>query len=87
MAKISINLVKGKIDTPADHEVILGIDLGTTNSLVAYIDECNRQPVCLAKNSKHTLIPSIIHFEENGNILVGDEAKAKIVEADRKSVV
>lgn len=86
MAKISINLVKGKIDTPADHEVILGIDLGTTNSLVAYIDDCNRQPVCLAKNGKHTLIPSIIHFEENGNILVGDEAKAKIVEAPERTV-
>ena len=86
MAKISINLVKGKIDTPADHEVILGIDLGTTNSLVAYIDDCNRQPVCLAKNRKHTLIPSIIHFEENGNILVGDEAKAKIVEAPERTV-
>ncbi|MFM2047565.1 MAG: Fe-S protein assembly chaperone HscA, partial [Bacteroidota bacterium] len=86
MAKFSINVAKGKIDTPADHEIILGIDLGTTNSLVAYIDDCNRQPVCLAKNGKHTLIPSIIHFEENGNILVGDEAKAKIVESPERTV-
>ena len=86
MAKISINVAKGKIDAPELHETIIGIDLGTTNSLVAYIDDCNQQPVCLAKNGKHTLIPSIIHFEENGNILVGDEAKAKIVEAPERTV-
>ncbi|MEY2830411.1 MAG: hypothetical protein RIQ33_2269 [Bacteroidota bacterium] len=134
MAKISINVTKGKIDTPADHEVILGIDLGTTNSLVAYIDDCNRQPVCLAKNGKHTLVPSVIHFlkdenlselpilsegedkgevnnkeftkilmsedthhgngnasvsvptNRNQNILVGDEAKAKIVESPERTV-
>jgi molecular chaperone HscA len=86
VAKISINVAKAKIDTPADHEVILGIDLGTTNSLVAYIDDCNRQPICLAKNGKHTLVPSVIHFEENGNILVGDEAKAKIVESPERTV-
>ncbi len=86
MAKISINVAKGKIDAPELHETIIGIDLGTTNSLVAYIDDCNQQPVCLAKNGKHTLIPSIIHFEENGNILVGDEAKAKIVESPERTV-
>ncbi len=86
MAKISINVAKGKIDAPELHETIIGIDLGTTNSLVAYIDECNHQPICLAKNGKHTLIPSIIHFEENGNILVGDEAKAKIVESPERTV-
>jgi len=41
MAKISINLQKGAIEKEKtkEGEVIVGIDLGTTNSLVAYIDE------------------------------------------------
>lgn len=43
MAKISINLKTGGVEH--ENEVIIGIDLGTTNSLVAYMKD--GQPVCV----------------------------------------
>ena len=86
MALFSINLKTGSLED--DKDVIVGIDLGTTNSLVAYIKD--GQPVCVADGKgKNTLVPSILHFntvdERNpdtigkGGILVGDAAKDKLV--------
>lgn len=75
MAKIGINLVKGKIESQADQEVIIGIDLGTTNSLVAYIDHCNNSPVCISNEGSKNLVPSVVHFGENGEIIIGEKAK------------
>jgi hypothetical protein len=75
MAKIGINLQKGKIDSQADHEVIIGIDLGTTNSLVAYIDHCSNAPICISNEGSKNLVPSVVHFGENGAIIIGDAAK------------
>ena len=82
MALISINLKTGSVDEEKD--IIIGIDLGTTNSLVAYMKD--GVPVCVSgENGKNTLVPSVLHFKaldvENteGPILVGDEAKAKLI--------
>ena len=76
MAIISINLKDGTIDQDAD--IIVGIDLGTTNSLVAYMKE--GRPVCVKdREGRHTLVPSVLHFAENGEILVGDKAKAQLL--------
>ena len=44
MAKVAINLSTGSIQ---QEEIIVGIDLGTTNSLVAYIHPENRQPLAI----------------------------------------
>jgi molecular chaperone HscA len=79
MAKIAINLTKGTLSKPADEEVIIGIDLGTTNSLVAYIDPCNKQPVCISTNGSNNLLPSIIYFNEQQEAIVGELAKQKMV--------
>jgi molecular chaperone HscA len=76
MALININLKSGSVETEKD--IIIGIDLGTTNSLVAYIRD--GQPVCVAdKNGKNTLVPSILHFDTEGGNLVGDGAKDKLI--------
>lgn len=76
MAIISINLKEGTIDQGSD--IIIGIDLGTTNSLVAYMKD--GQAVCVKdREGKHTLVPSVIHFAEDGSMLVGDAAKAKLL--------
>ncbi|MCE7923685.1 MAG: molecular chaperone DnaK [Haliscomenobacteraceae bacterium CHB4] len=76
MATISINLKDGALERP--QEVIVGIDLGTTNSLVAYMKD--GQPVCVkGKDGKSTLVPSIVHFAGNGEVIVGDAAKEKLV--------
>ncbi len=53
---------------------IVGIDLGTTNSLVAYMD--GRKPVVIAGRDGSKLVPSVLSFEEDG-VLIGDEAKLR----------
>ncbi|GAB4491524.1 MAG: Fe-S protein assembly chaperone HscA [Saprospiraceae bacterium] len=76
MAKFSINLKDGSLEQP--QEIIVGIDLGTTNSLVAYMKDGH--PVCVkGKDGKSTLVPSVVHFAENEQIIVGDAAKEKLV--------
>lgn len=76
MAKISINIKEGKIDKVSD--IIVGIDLGTTNSLVAYIKDGKAEAV-KGNEGKSTLVPSIVHFGEEGKIIVGEEAREKLV--------
>lgn len=72
MAKIAINIATGSLQ---QEEVIVGIDLGTTNSLVAIIHPESKTPVALKEHNSSALVPSIIHFDEYGNITVGEEAK------------
>jgi molecular chaperone HscA len=55
MAKFAIDLKSGDIKNEA--ELIVGIDLGTTNSLVAYIKNGQAEAV-KGKNGKSTLVPS-----------------------------
>jgi molecular chaperone HscA len=57
----------------------VGIDLGTTNSLVAIIHPDTKQPVALKEHNTSSLVPSVIHFDEAGNIIVGEEAKRKLI--------
>lgn len=83
MALISINLKTGSADKQAD--VIVGIDLGTTNSLVAYIK--NGVLVCVAgKDGKNTLVPSILHFDTEGSAIVGDAAKEKLISDSQNTI-
>ena len=76
MAKISIDLKQGKVATETD--VIIGIDLGTTNSLVAVIED--GKPVAVkGKDGKNALVPSIIHFATETDVSVGHDAKDKLI--------
>lgn len=76
MATFSINLKDGSI--VRDHDVIAGIDLGTTNSLVAYMK--NGQALCVrGADGKSALVPSVVHFAADGAIEVGDSAREKLV--------
>jgi molecular chaperone HscA len=72
MAKIAINIATGSLQQA---EMIVGIDLGTTNSLVAVIHPDNKEPVALKEHDSSSLVPSIVHFDDMGNIIVGEEAK------------
>ncbi len=76
MAKISINLKEGAIKK--DENIVVGIDLGTTNSLVAYVQE-DKALAVKGKDGKNTLVPSIIHFDKQ-DVIVGDKAKLMLVE-------
>ncbi len=72
MAKIGINIATGSLQ---QEEMIVGIDLGTTNSLVAIIHPETKQPVALKEHDSSSLVPSVIYFDEAGNITVGEAAK------------
>jgi len=76
MAKIGINIATGSLQ---QQEMIVGIDLGTTNSLVAIIHPESRKPVVLKEHDGNALVPSVIHFGEAGLVSVGDEAKKFLV--------
>ena len=54
---------------------VVGIDLGTTNSLAAKI--LDGKPVVLKDASGNGLVPSVISFHSDGSVLVGSEAKAR----------
>ncbi|MDP2174926.1 MAG: Fe-S protein assembly chaperone HscA [Bacteroidota bacterium] len=70
MAKIKINIKDGTIKKN-DH--VIGIDLGTTNSLVAMVNQTNQQPYCISYQQK-TFTPSVIHIGNEGNITIGEQA-------------
>ncbi|RYU84347.1 Fe-S protein assembly chaperone HscA [Hymenobacter persicinus] len=73
MAKVAINLSTGSIQ---QEEIIVGIDLGTTNSLVAYIHPEGRQPTAINDLGRGTIVPSVVHFPAGGvEPIVGTEAK------------
>lgn len=55
-----------------DEELIIGIDLGTTNSLVGVVD--SGFPIILADEQGNRLTPSVVAFPNNGEPLVGREA-------------
>jgi molecular chaperone HscA len=81
MAKIAINIATGSLQ---QEEIIVGIDLGTTNSLVAIIHPESKKPVAIKEHNSGlpdgqagSLVPSIIHF--GSNITVGDDAKQYLV--------
>lgn len=82
MAKVSINLTTGSIQ---QEEIIVGIDLGTTNSLVAFINP-EKNPQVINDTGKGVLVPSIIHFGEQGEITVGNEAKNFLI-SDPKNTI
>jgi len=76
MSIISINLKDGSVANQRD--IIVGIDLGTTNSLVAYI--ADGVPVCVRDaDGRNALVPSIVHFAEDASIVVGQAAKEKLL--------
>ncbi|MGB4775882.1 MAG: Fe-S protein assembly chaperone HscA [Daejeonella sp.] len=75
MAKVSINIATGSVQKD---ELIVGIDLGTTNSLVAFIKP-DGNPQVINDIGKGVLVPSIVHFGKEGTVLVGNEAKEYLI--------
>ena len=82
MAKIGINIATGSLQKD---DIIVGIDLGTTNSLVAIIHPETGKPIALKEHDSSSLVPSVIHFN-NGNITIGNEAK-QYLETDPSNTI
>ncbi|MCK6401883.1 MAG: Fe-S protein assembly chaperone HscA [Sphaerotilus natans subsp. sulfidivorans] len=64
----------GLAAAPHQHRLAVGIDLGTTNSLVATMR--SGMPVVLGDEDGRLLLPSVVHFAEDGGRRVGDAARA-----------
>src|SRR5689334_8585190 len=61
---------------------VVGIDLGTTNSLVAFMQ--GETPVVIPGEDGSNLVPSIVALDPNGQIVVGNPARKYLIEtADR----
>ncbi|HRH60040.1 MAG TPA: Fe-S protein assembly chaperone HscA, partial [Chitinophagaceae bacterium] len=65
-------------------EMIVGIDLGTTNSLVAIIHPETKQPLALREHNSSSLVPSVLHFGDD--VIVGDEAKKYLEEGPQRTI-
>ena len=65
---------------------IVGIDLGTTNSLVAYLDPRTGQPTCIPGPYDKTLCPSVVSRDPDGGIVVGEPARRRLLTQPERTI-
>lgn len=64
---------------------VVGIDLGTTNSLVAFVG--GNGPEVIRDESGNALVPSIVYYDhDEDRLLVGDEARDRLITEPRKAI-
>ena len=68
----------------ASGEKIIGIDLGTTNSVVAVMD--GNEPTVIPNAEGNRLTPSVVAFTDSGEVLVGEPARRQAVTNPTKTV-
>ncbi len=83
MSKIAINIATGTLQ---QEEIIVGIDLGTTNSLIAVMHPESKKPVVLKEYDASSLVPSVIFIDEHENFIVGEQAKAHLITAPERTI-
>ena len=69
----------GMSTAPHQERFAVGIDLGTTNSLAATVR--NGSPEVLVDENNQKLLPSVVHYQKDGGVVVGEEARLR-AEAD-----
>ncbi len=89
MAKYSIDLQAGKVKedeaVSSRGETIVGIDLGTTNSLVAHVRDGYAVAVA-GPDGKSVLVPSIVHFRSDGEVVVGEAAREHLTSDPERTI-
>src|ERR1700686_2377169 len=65
-------------------DYIVGIDLGTTNSLVAYMQ--GDSPVVIPGEDGLNLVPSVVALDERNQIVVGNAARKYLIETPERAV-
>jgi len=65
---------------------IVGIDLGTTNSLVAYMDSQTSQPKCIPGPYGDTLCPSVVSLDPDGSVIVGEPARRRLLTQPERTI-
>jgi molecular chaperone HscA len=83
MGKVAINIATGSL---LQQEIIVGIDLGTTNSLIAIVRSDTHEPIALREIDGLTLVPSIVHFDAMGGVTVGNPAKELLVKEPERTI-
>ena len=75
----------GMSTAPHQHRLAVGIDLGTTNSLVATVR--NGVSLCLQDEDGKALLPSVVHYLPDGQIVVGRKAQATQAVDPRNTII
>ena len=75
----------GLSTAPHQHRLAVGIDLGTTNSLVATVR--SSVPEVLTDDGGHPLLPSIVRYLPNGHAHIGYKAQAAQTTDPKNTVV
>jgi Fe-S protein assembly chaperone HscA len=69
----------------ATHRRIVGIDLGTTNSLVAFMDLTG--PAVIPDPQGHGIVPSVVSLADDGaGFVVGEEARRRLIDRPNRTV-
>ena len=64
----------------------VGIDLGTTFSLVAYLDPQTGQPRCIPGPYGETLCPSVVSVDPDGSVIVGEAARRRLLTQSERTI-
>ncbi|MGA7187239.1 MAG: Hsp70 family protein, partial [Candidatus Acidiferrales bacterium] len=65
---------------------VVGIDLGTTFSLIAYMDAQTGAPKCIPGPNGSTLCPSVVSVDSDGKIIVGDAARQRLLTQPERTI-
>src|SRR5271156_1069987 len=65
---------------------VVGIDLGTTFSLIAYLDAQTGSPKCIPGPYGSTLCPSVVSVDHDGKVIVGEPARAKLLTQPERTI-
>jgi molecular chaperone HscA len=83
VTRIPINLSSGSLQR---RDIIVGIDLGTTNSLIAWLDPDTNLPRVLPSPDGATSVPSLVYIDPSGHMEIGESVRNRI-STDYLSVV
>ena len=64
----------------------VGIDLGTTYSLIACLDKATGQPKCIPGPYGSTLCPSVVSVDADGSIVVGEPARRRLLTQSARTI-
>lgn len=84
--KIPIDIKTGSVKKETEtKDIIVGIDLGTTNSLVAIIED-GIPSVIKDESGSEVLMPSVLFFHDDGKIITGLEAKKHLIDHPARTI-
>src|SRR6266480_6372742 len=73
-----------QIDFGKDSERVIGVDLGTTNSLVAYMDVT--APKVIPGEDADRLVPSVVSLTRYGEVVVGSRARTLLIDQPERTI-